>query len=491
MKRLTLLGGIALAAVPSLAAAQTTYLDLGQYKPMDVSPDGTTLYGIDASGNPATYDVGTGTITPYPATGFATVNGGISADSSRFVASMPEAVTNFDTAAYWDGTQWITVGGLGAQSGNSQSTAYELSSDGTTIVGLGWINAGTAHAFHYDIPSGTMTDLGSLGGRSTRANGVNQDGTIVYGWDESPGFGNRRPAIWVNGAEQLLGTLDPLDPDNVGEAWEGTPDGSVVVGGAWNGAQTEAFRYENGMMTGLGLKDPTDPFDQTTAMAISDDGQIVAGNGGDPFFGIPYAWIWDSSAGLQDLGTYLTSLGANVTTSPTQVTGMSGDGSIICGIAGGFPFTSGYIAMIDNTTTYCTGKVNSQGCTPFVVHSAGSPSVSSVDPYFISASDAINNKNGLLFYGISGRASLPFFGATLCVNPPLRRTTIQNSMGNAGPDDCSGSLLLDMNAWIQGGNDANLVPGQMVNAQFWMRDPANSDGTGVGLSDALETTVAP
>ena len=138
---------------------------------------------------------------------------------------------------------------------------------------------------------------------------------------------------------------------------------------------------------------------------------------------------------------------------------------------------------------YCTGKVNSQGCTPQIAFS-GTPGFSEPGPFDVSCTQVINNKNGVFFYGLNGRAALPFQGATLCAQPPLRRTPVQNSGGNPPPNDCSGAFSFDFNAWAQGGFDSNLVPGSTVDGQYWYRDP-QSTSFGTGLSDAIELVAAP
>jgi len=138
------------------------------------------------------------------------------------------------------------------------------------------------------------------------------------------------------------------------------------------------------------------------------------------------------------------------------------------------------------TLVYCTAKVNSKGCLPAIAFS-GTPSASLAQPFTISASNVINNKAGLFIYSLSGRDNLPFQGGILCLQQPIRRTTPQVSAGNPPPDDCSGSYAIDFNAWIQSGIDPLLVPGRMVDGQYWSRDPASPSGT--GLSDAVEFVI--
>jgi len=136
---------------------------------------------------------------------------------------------------------------------------------------------------------------------------------------------------------------------------------------------------------------------------------------------------------------------------------------------------------------YCTAKVNSKGCTPEVTFS-GIPSASDPDPFAVGAVQVINNKNGILFYGYAPN-NLPFQGGYLCVQPPIKRTPVQNSGGNPPPNDCSGSFSFNFNGQIQGGADPGLVPGVSVYDQYWYRDPQSSSTT--GLSDAVAFDVLP
>jgi len=136
---------------------------------------------------------------------------------------------------------------------------------------------------------------------------------------------------------------------------------------------------------------------------------------------------------------------------------------------------------------YCAGKPNSQGCVP-VSTGSGLASVTFPAPFVVGASNTLNNKPGMLFFGLAPTA-LPFQGGTLCVMPPLQRMDSQPSGGNPPPDDCSGSYATDFNAIIQGGGAPGLVAGADVFCQHWMRDPA-VDATGVALSDGLRFQIA-
>jgi len=168
---------------------------------------------------------------------------------------------------------------------------------------------------------------------------------------------------------------------------------------------------------------------------------------------------------------------------------VSGDGlaDLVVGASGvTFPTaTPGEVrafSLVPAPATYCEAEVNSLGCTP-TIGSTGAASVSSAQPFVVSASNLLNQKTGLVFYGFAPQQT-PFAGGSSCIAPPRRRTPHQFSGGAALPtQDCSGVVSLDFNAHIQSGVDPLLIAGRAVFAQVWSRDPADPSGT--NLSDAL------
>jgi hypothetical protein len=90
---------------------------------------------------------------------------------------------------------------------------------------------------------------------------------------------------------------------------------------------------------------------------------------------------------------------------------------------------------------YCTGKLHSQGCVADIGFQ-GQPSLSSAQPFLITATEAPAQQIGLLFYGYGPRAA-PLWGGLHCIQPPTPRTTGQFS-GGAGP--CTGSFSMDFQA---------------------------------------------
>jgi len=135
---------------------------------------------------------------------------------------------------------------------------------------------------------------------------------------------------------------------------------------------------------------------------------------------------------------------------------------------------------------YCTAKMNSQFCVP-AIGFQGTPSLSATGPFRITATNLLNNKQGLVFYGYA-QAAVPFQGGTLCVQSPVKRTAATSTGGAATGNNCTGTFNFDFKALIQSGTDPVLqVVGQQVNAQIWSRDPA--DGFTTNLTNALRFQI--
>ncbi|HVS17456.1 MAG TPA: hypothetical protein VMT18_02565, partial [Planctomycetota bacterium] len=135
---------------------------------------------------------------------------------------------------------------------------------------------------------------------------------------------------------------------------------------------------------------------------------------------------------------------------------------------------------------YCTGKVNSLGCTP-KISTSGNPTLSGYDDFHVLAGDVLNNQIGILIWG-TGPNAAPFQGGTLCVSGQVTRTPGQVSGGNSGfGTDCSGLYALNVSAAYLA--EQGFGAGSSMWAQYWMRDTPAPFGS--GLSDAVEATFTP
>jgi hypothetical protein len=135
---------------------------------------------------------------------------------------------------------------------------------------------------------------------------------------------------------------------------------------------------------------------------------------------------------------------------------------------------------------YCTPKPVGH-CTPRIFD-VGQPSVIGAtlgQEYLVWALELRDNVKAMLFYSLTGTANTPFFGGTLCVNPPLSRSMLVDTSGHWSVP-CSGHPVFDFNAFIKSGIDPALVPGQQVWFQWWYREhwfpPPNNVGLTAGLT---------
>lgn len=135
--------------------------------------------------------------------------------------------------------------------------------------------------------------------------------------------------------------------------------------------------------------------------------------------------------------------------------------------------------------TFCTAKVNGLGCTPAITWS-GTPSLGGADDFHVGAQNVLNNRNGLLFLGFAPAAA-PFYGGTLCVQPPVVRAGVQNAGGSVGVDDCSGGYDAHLtHSWML---SKGLTVGTSAYCQYWTRDPLSPQP--VGLTNGLSFDVRP
>jgi hypothetical protein len=155
--------------------------------------------------------------------------------------------------------------------------------------------------------------------------------------------------------------------------------------------------------------------------------------------------------------------------------------------AGNFAPTVHFGPVLANSasvSTYCTGKVNSLGCTPTALTNGMQPSRSAGN-FTVLCTNVVNQKMGFLFWGATP-TSAPFQGGTLCVAAPTLRTPSLSSGGSSLPaNDCSGVYAFTFSTAYM--NLVGLLPGHTRYGQWWMRDPQSPSTT--GLSNAVRFTV--
>ncbi|MBS1569314.1 MAG: T9SS type A sorting domain-containing protein [Bacteroidetes bacterium] len=240
--------------------------------------------------------------------------------------------------------QWTPMADLGFPVDNTTSGGYAISGDGSTVVGNSWADTTGGYAYTHAIASnGTtgVTDLGTLFfGRSTRANAVNADGSVVVGWQDFNG--PWKSAVWrrnPNGSYApnqyilLNAAGDSTDEFNqMGECSAVSADGEWIggYGDYANNGDPWIWQQDSGVIN-LGHL-PITGTGYTGAMNA--DASIIVGWFDGEMWGDPMTpFIWTRSGGLQDLNSYITDvLGIDLGDQHVNVANaISSDGRYIAG----------------------------------------------------------------------------------------------------------------------------------------------------------------
>ncbi|MCS6965922.1 MAG: HAF repeat-containing protein [Candidatus Kapabacteria bacterium] len=240
----------------------------------------------------------------------------VSADGSVVVGFLTDGA-ELARAFRWTAATGIqelgTFGGRG-------SIAHAVSANGLVIVGEADSADGATRAFRWTAQTGMM-DLGTLGTSPTAAYDVSDDGSVIVGASTGGTFVPMQRAFrWQ------AGEMRNISGDRVGEAWGVSGDGSVVVGHMLDPTNLTitAFRWtETGMQTLGSLPD----YGMSRANGVSQDGAVVVGEAMDATGARGRAYRWQYGFGMQDLGT----LGGGGTNS--RALDVSGDGSVVVGAA--------------------------------------------------------------------------------------------------------------------------------------------------------------
>ena len=141
-----------------------------------------------------------------------------------------------------------TITDLGTLGGYS-SSASGINNAGQ-IVGTSNTSTGESHAFLYS--DGQMQDLGTLGGPSSYGNSINNAGQVV-GRSQISTNSSYYPFLYSNGQMTNLGTLGP--PYTAGSYATGINDAGQIAGYAETPSDpnysVHAFLYSNGQITDL------------------------------------------------------------------------------------------------------------------------------------------------------------------------------------------------------------------------------------------------
>lgn len=185
---------------------------------------------------------------------------------------------------------WQKQGGirdLGTLPGGDYSSAFAINDSGV-VVGTSNTST-TTHAFSWTLTQG-LGDLGTLpGANASSALAINNPGQIV-------GSSGGHAALWSGGNIQDLGTLGGATSEA-----HGINNLGAIVGVSDTSTGAHAFLWQNGAMQDLGLLSGDT---SSRADHINDSGMVVGASEGS---GGIRAFVWTSADGMQPLasdGTY-------------------------------------------------------------------------------------------------------------------------------------------------------------------------------------------
>ncbi|MCP4249405.1 MAG: hypothetical protein GY778_20375 [bacterium] len=318
---------LATTLLTGAASAQVTFRDLGPIYGLDISVDGSVIVG----NLPGVYETfwwteATGAIPLGRHTGGIGVGAGtpdVSDDGTAVSATIVDNTGTLATQGRWDiSTGWQETMPPTPPDGGIMDSAYGsawgLSGDGQTLVGLYWRPGqpgGSANACYWTQATGVIS-LGS-GGGSSRANDANYDGSVIVGWDEDPSFGTWWPTVWVNGVRTTL-----TQTVGFADAAAVTPDGTMIVGSSWevpnqpwHPTQAAAWRWNGSTWDEelLGaLPGTTAPFGLAVGNDVTSDGSLVIGYNRRSGPTDATGFMWTAATGIIDVRDYLADHGVVV-----------------------------------------------------------------------------------------------------------------------------------------------------------------------------------
>jgi len=341
---------IGLMSLAGSAGAEVTVEYLTGVTANAISADGTVIVG-NTVGDYETFrwTAETGVVTlglaTVPAIGQGAGAPDVSSDGTRISASILTDDGLSMTQGRWTlGEGWEQTmpptppdGGLFSDAFGS---AWGISGDGETVVGLYWrpgATDGSAHGSAWTRETGCIGLGSGAAGGNSRANDASGDGSVIVGWSEAA-FGTWMPTVWKDGELTVL---------NASEYWTQatciTDDGTWIAGSAGDAdadMRLATLWHDNGEgwdEISLGVLSGTFPgYGMAQPMDINADATIVVGfNQFEMNPGSAKGFIWTLEDGMVEIREYLEDNGVEIEPllNIVSVTAVSDDGSVMTALA--------------------------------------------------------------------------------------------------------------------------------------------------------------
>ncbi len=340
--------------------AQATFTPLGFFggtdsRAYDVSADGSVVVGTVRNLNNGINNVFHWTAGQSQLNGNGDFPVAVSADGRVVVGTHLTPTFVIEAFRWTVGGSFESLGVLPGP-GSDSSQAFDVSADGSVVVGGGNIGV-NREAFRWTAATG-MVSLGDLPGGpvDSDAFGVSADGSVVVGQGD---IGTTSQAFRWTADTGLVGI--PFPPGgNSGIARRVSADGSLVVGGSafpqpGGGFAFEAYRWNEGQGM-IGLGDLPGGLTDSEAYDVSADGSVIVGVGNTPREdGVPLdaAFYWNEQLGMINLRDTLIAGGVTGLEDwwLVEARGVSADGRTVVGWARHDGLTEGFVATIPEPTS--------------------------------------------------------------------------------------------------------------------------------------------
>lgn len=282
--------------------------------------------------------------------------------------------------------------------------------------------------------------------------------------------GPQAPQSYYTGRNWVALDAGPINADGFDDVLLATTDGALIV------------RY--GSLGGLGLENPLTPLAPYESVRLADvdgDGrsdcvfEIVLGQ--QRMLGVRRG----SATGLLDASLYAFATDQG----PLALLDLDGDGRSEA-VAAERQASILRLARRRKGArfdSYCAAGTSVNGCVARLTAS-GAPSASSGAGFVLTTLELDGQRSALSFLSVSYPLVQPWApgsSSSLCVTPPIVRTSLRFSAGTPGA--CDGSISIDANGFIA---PAPWHAGQIAFAQTWVRDPLAPKGSQISNGLAFE-----